>query len=525
MRGSGTPVILRGSRVLVLSALLLSLTPTAALAHGGQPVVRRLELPPQLPGEVWAVTDTQGLYIGGARGFRWLCEDGVGANAGVRWVAPLGAGQARWLLGTAEAVFLTTDRGCSFGVVAGVPPAVAASPHPERLQEVVLAGADFGASNDLYRSQDAGRTWGSAGVAVPRRFTSLVRARGAPEVLYATYDEGALRSDDGGASFGPVKPGPEGMTEFTVRAAVGPDVVLGVGHRFPETLLARSSDGGRTWTEVATFDDFPVSLALDEVGRGLATTVFDEARRSEDGGQTWRRVPQPVERLGCLRAHQGRLWGCTNTYFGGPWVIGVSEDFGETWTPVLGAYAEAVERWPCVREAPTRACCQHLCPGREAGADCPGRAPAPGPSCPDPVPAPSIDTGVADPSPTDMGVEVGPLVDGDGPGEFHVMEPHDALVVADRREDAGLSGPTAQSGGGGCGAVPGPPGLLLLPFRRSRSSRRDDGRRRRQRRRGVGSRCGPHRSTCSDPRSWWWSRRPPTRRSTPEATPPARRAD
>jgi hypothetical protein len=136
---------------------------------------------------------------------------------------------------------------------------------------------------------------------------------------------------------------------------------------------------------VDTVPDFPLNLAIAQNGLDvLVVSPFEGLRRSDDGGLSFAAGPLPVARLGCLTRPPGEstLFACSDVFFGGPWVVGRSEDFGRTWRPVLTAYTEAASAWTCTREAPARACCQHLCPGLAAGQDCPGRAAAPGPTCP-----------------------------------------------------------------------------------------------------------------------------------------------
>ncbi len=446
------------------------------LAHGGQPIVRRLEAPAQFPGSVWAVTDSQGIFAGDADGFLWLCEDAVAPAAELRWATPVGLGQRRWLVGARESVFVTEDRGCSFAPVDAVPTAVAASVHPERPDEVVLASDAFGIPNDVFRSLDAGRSWVAAGIETEGRITSLVRAAGAPEVVYVTHEFGAARSDDGGASFVRIKPGPDAVREFVALAAAGPDAVIGYGLRFPEAVVARSADAGRTWSEVTTFDDFPVELVLHGE-RAFAVTLFDGAARSEDGGRTWRHVETPVERLGCLRMVGERLWGCTNVWFGGPWAVGFSDDFGVHWRGRLATYGDAAGRWPCVREAPARACCQHLCPGEPAGASCADSVAAPGPTCADAI---RPDAGPDGGSLVDAaGVDVGSAREA-GPGDSdarraaadagHDGDPGVPRLPADATaRDATLG---ADRGSDGCALGLGPLGLLAPVGRRIKRRRR-----------------------------------------------------
>lgn len=480
-----------------MRALVLLLLPALAWAHGGQPQARHLHFAPQFPDTVFAATDTQGLYIGGPRGdYRWLCEDAVAPLAGVRFATPIGAGQTRWLVGAEEGLFLTEDRGCGFEATLAEPlagnRAVAADRHPERPDEVLVATDGFGRPNDVWRSVDGGAHWTPAGLEVIGALTGLLRSEADPDVVYVSHVAGAGRSTDGGQSFSRIKLGPAGTDvapeAFVLLAAPASDrdLVFAAAERLGGTLLMRSADGGQTWRTVATIHDFPLTVAFDAAGRaGLLTTPIEaQAWRTDDAGETWRPGPTPVARLGCLTRQPGtdRLWGCTNVFFGGPWALGHSDDFGRTWTPALVAWPDVVGRWPCTRESDTRACCQHLCPGLAAGADCPDRRPQPGPTCPEAPPLP--DQGVPEPDagpPPDRDAEPTPEIDAsptptvdaavtddaEPPPELDAT-PRDQGAQADAAPATPDAGGRTQPGGG---CRQGPPlapwllGLLLLALR------------------------------------------------------------
>ena len=417
------------------------------LAHGGQPRVRALTFPPQFPDRVFVVTDSQGLYIGAREGgdFRWLCEDGIAPYAGVRQAVPLGADQTRWVVGSDEAVFRTTDRGCSFGPIEDTPEMLAAGglatqraaallPHPTDPARALLATDGFGRPNDVWRTTDAGRTWVPAGLNLPGGVNAMLRSEANPDFIYLAHSEGALASTDGGLTFGAIKLGPGDANvrpeelKLLSTHPTDPRIVFAAVERFPDTLLIRTADAGQSWRTVDAIPDFPLNLAIALNGQdALVVSPFEGLRRSTDGGLTWQAVDLPVARLGCLTRPPGEatLFACSDVFFGGPWVVGRSEDFGRTWRPVLGAYVQAASAWTCTREAPARACCQHLCPGLAAGQECPGRAPAPGPTCP-----------FAEQLQPDGGVPDG-------------GSPSDAGVPSDAAGGAGGGGGGAGNGGGG----------------------------------------------------------------------------
>ena len=54
-----------------------------AQSHGGQPMAQAIVFQDSHP-EQWVLTDNQGIYANLKSGFRWLCEDAIAPNAGVR---------------------------------------------------------------------------------------------------------------------------------------------------------------------------------------------------------------------------------------------------------------------------------------------------------------------------------------------------------------------------------------------------------------------------------------------------------
>ncbi len=410
-----------------------------AVAHGGQPQVLRIEFPAQLPGAVWALTDNQGLYARRPDGVvEWLCEDAVAPGAGVRSIGVLGAAGERWLLSTEEGAFFTFDNGC--GYHPAPPPLThqsvrAISVHPTRPHEAVVVTDAFELANDVFRTTDGGWTWTPAGEDARGRFRQLLRAPANPERLWALADVGALTSADGGRTWSPFAVPAEARrpADFTLLGGspADGDVLFAAVEQFPETLVLRSEDAGARWAQVTTVPDFPLTFVMNQAGRdALLLAPFEGLRRSADGGRTWVAEPTPVERLGCLTRQPGsdRLWGCTQVFFGGPWVLGRSDDFGRTWRGVFERF-EAVARWSCPGASRAEGCCDHLCPGEPPAGTCPEQAPSAAPYCDDPLPAlppigPLPDAGLPEP-------DAAVVVDG-GPAD--AAPPSDAA-----RPDAGSS--------------------------------------------------------------------------------------
>ncbi|MEZ4467632.1 MAG: hypothetical protein R3F43_25115 [bacterium] len=279
-------------------ALALALGPLTAWGHGDQPQVTDIAFPAAFPGEAWALSDNQGIFAVGEAGARWLCEDAIEPGGGVRAVATLDA--ARWILSTDTQLWRTDDGGCSFR---SLPLPLAGhrarfiSPDPDQPGTLVIATDTLGRDNDVFWTEDAGRTWHAAGLAVPGQFTSLVRAPADPRRLYVVHERGTERSDDGGRTWRPFKPGPADLEatplEFSLLATspVDADVVMAVVERF-DSIVLRSPDGGETWETVAEVPDFPLQLTFDRTGRRPSSTASSVGfLRSEDGGAHFQATP------------------------------------------------------------------------------------------------------------------------------------------------------------------------------------------------------------------------------------------
>ncbi len=427
----------------IIAALLL--LPSTAGGHGGEPSVTGLRFPSQRPGEVWAITDNQGLYAARGDTTAWLCEDAVAPAAGIDDIVALGDGQ-RWLILTDDGVFTSDDGGCTFG---GAPVALAdqqvaaLSGHPLDPAEAVAVTETFAAENDVWLTADGGGTWRAVGLGLRGRFTGLLRSEADPERLYALHDRGAYTSGDGGRRWQPIALGPPELAALpsavTLLAAPpgAPErIYLGI-ERPAGLVVVRSDDAGRTWREAVRVDDFEAQLVFDGDGReGLLLTAFDGLRRTADGGATWGdAAPLPVERLQRIgRAPDGRLWGSTGLFFGGPFALGVSDDFGRTWAPVLVRFEDVDARWDCPPPSPARTCCETLCPGQPIDAMCVGQVPDEGGACasaldPPPGPLPGFEV--------DGGVDAAPL-DG-GPADDGVDRGSDAAALDASAVDATAS--------------------------------------------------------------------------------------
>lgn len=454
-----------------IAALLL--LPAWAAAHGGTPQVNQISFPTQLGQRPFALTDNQGVFAGVAGvGYRWLCEDAVRPSVDMLSVALMGAGE-RMLVATLDGVLASDDGGCTWAPVEGPLGAHLTAglwPHPSRPDEVLTVSVRPDGSDDVFRSTDGGRTWTGAGLTLTGRTRGLLRAPSNAARVYLASGAGAFRSDDAGATFEAITLGPPALdvrpAEFDL-LAVSPDdadTLFAFVERFPDTLILRSTDAGATWAQVLAVPDVPKSLVFACAGdAALLVSPFDGFRRSADGGKTWAPAPSPVERIGVVEREPetARLWASTNVFFGGPWVLAYSDDFGRTWTPHFERYQDIDARWTCPADSTTARECGDFCPGLPPGATCP--TPTPDPAHADPPPARRCDGRPPARPPTDDVFAVD--------GGIAAPPPADGAV------GDGAVEPGRPDGTGGCAAATAPSSrpplaLCLLAWTRWRRRRR-----------------------------------------------------
>ncbi|MFN3197053.1 MAG: WD40/YVTN/BNR-like repeat-containing protein [Bradymonadia bacterium] len=321
----------------------------------------------------------------GPNGSRWLCEDAVEPGAGFRAVLPMGVEAKRWWVATDLGLFFTEDGGCNFSVAEG--PLAGAIPHgisprPETIlrpegAEFVVATATFGARNDVWWTEDGGQTWSSAGLDIEGRVYSLIRSPVDPNLMYVAHAEGAARSEDGGRTFLPMALGPSELevlpVEFSLigASAAERDRVYAVVQRFPTSLLLSSADGGDTWSVATELDEYPRGMATNEAGSVRVTVPFSGVLRQESPDAPWSLTPEEIPFLGCLTpGPAGDLWACSNVFFQGPWVLGSSSDFGDTWQPTLERFQSVTPTWGCAPESAATTACAAFCPGEGPEATC-----------------------------------------------------------------------------------------------------------------------------------------------------------
>jgi photosystem II stability/assembly factor-like uncharacterized protein len=202
-----------------------------------------------------------------------------------------------------------------------------------------LCFGDTCAPSGVYRSLDGGQTWAPTALVFPGSYTSGRVYDGPGGALWALFSTRALyRSLDGGGSWEPRGPAPHSKT-FTV----GPDGTLWVGSDQGQVSVARSTDGGASWTTALGPSPGLRTGAIAVAADGsVVVGAQGLGYRSADGGQTWPTIDfgfeQPWVELDVLRlSPDGSLFAGAD---GGAPVLR-SPDDGQTWGPVADGLPEA----------------------------------------------------------------------------------------------------------------------------------------------------------------------------------------
>jgi photosystem II stability/assembly factor-like uncharacterized protein len=172
--------------------------------------------------------------------------------------------------------------------------ALAVSPAEETILYAGTAGGPSGETNNLWRSDDGGRTWRNFNLSLPGSpqrlvpdVTALVVDPYQPEVLYVgTAGQGVYRFKDGEIGF--VLIGGMPLAEAHVKT-----LTIGAEGQ----LYALTNGGlyllqGNSWRALPNLPEHPISLAADPHNRQTLYigTGSSGAYRTRDGGQSWQNL-------------------------------------------------------------------------------------------------------------------------------------------------------------------------------------------------------------------------------------------
>jgi hypothetical protein len=334
----------------------------ARLAHadGAFPDSDSIVVPDALPEEIFLGTNFGlVLSVDGGVTWTWTCEQPGNAfgNHYQMGASPTNRLYAQARGSTSATLAYSDDTGCSWqvadGAVAGatVLDAFADPTDAGRVLALVSRSGDAGASYEAWESSDGGATFATRRYATPDALTGVETARSDPATVYLTLigvgDGGPIpelaRSTDGGATWTlhDLSPG-LGAHILNLRLiAVDPDdagtVFLRVSGGSGEQV-AVTRDGGATVAPVLTFTAGTVAAfarvpATGDLIVGGVSGLNSVAFQSTDDGATFQPLPTPPH-LRALAARGSRLYGVADNYTDG-YAIGTSDDEGMTWQPLV----------------------------------------------------------------------------------------------------------------------------------------------------------------------------------------------
>ncbi|KAF5046146.1 Ycf48-like protein [anaerobic digester metagenome] len=152
-----------------------------------------------------------------------------------------------------------------------------------------LRGVDFvnadtgiavGYNGTVLRTTDGGATWSLIDAGVTSDLLSVRFLNNL--TCFITGAPGILRSGDGGLTWVPVKSGWKYFNTFFVNDNIG----YACGQM---GMIAKTTDGGLTWSDSSTFNADMVALYFNNPDTGFVVTLgwTDAIRKTTDGGGTW----------------------------------------------------------------------------------------------------------------------------------------------------------------------------------------------------------------------------------------------
>ena len=342
-------VVMRIASYLLCAALGVAAwaAPAPAQANGRFPSSSYVVVGPGPGSSSIALRATFGLVTSqdGGRTWAWTCEEAFGAVG--MFDASMAIGFDGTIVTGTPLGLQITRSGCSWGAPRGSPMQAYVDISNDRTgRYLVSAIGPTGTDDTIVVSSDGGSTW-TTGARIPGLYTETIEvAPSDPMRIYMSgYLRGGvpilLRSDDGGMT---VREATRDFGRGTSAYISGvdptnPDVVyirssIGFG-----TILLRSSDGGRSFREIAATASTMVGFALSDDGGTVWVGSSDRAEgilRSERGGP-FRRVAATVT-VRCLRAHGGVLYVCTDEVADG-YMLGCSFDGGDRIDPLFSGRA------------------------------------------------------------------------------------------------------------------------------------------------------------------------------------------
>jgi hypothetical protein len=390
-------------------ALLVLGVPSAALAHGGPPIVETLAFDPSDPTHLFAGTNF-GTIVShdGGHAWRWVCPSVVGLRPSIEDPLVLVSDRGTLFVGDTAGLWRGSADACDWS--SSVAPAGLASggAMARGAAGVLFAGTSTdGGSNSVLRSTDDGASWMPVlGPTIDVWFESILAAPSDAQRVYAVqnrppvrtepWETTVFRSDDGGDHWT--------SATFTLLdhewrlylLAVDPTdhgrLLAYTQNLFPggHSRVMLSEDAGASWTQVLELTQVLGGAWAPDGSSAYVAGPVDGLWRSDDAGHTFSGVRTDLF-LRCVVATADAVWVCADD-FTAHFAVGRSIDRGASFETI--ARLRSIEGQPACGASTALAM---TCPAEESVLD---MALAMAPSAdagPSPIDAGAVDAGVASP--------------------------------------------------------------------------------------------------------------------------------
>lgn len=342
--------------LLTMAVLLGSMAPTSARADGAFPDSLGIHLPKDRDAEIRVFTNF-GVLTSEDAGETWfyVCEEAIGSMPRMYQGGPAPR-NAIYAMGLVSRLLHSEDGACTWTTSAGaatdayVPDAFPSPTDPQRVLAIIrppTAPSSMPRPMGLYESTDGGDTFMGPFFEVnpDEELNGVEVARTDPDTLYVTwrkmtepYQPGLARSTDGGATWTTHDLTATVGNATVLLAAVDPDDAQRLYFRVLDAAeekdrLAISDDGGQTVRIALSLESRMSAFLRMTDGTLIVGSRTTGAYVSTDGGVQFQAL-EGAPHFRALGERDGRIYAVADNLLD-PFAVGVSDDRGRTWTPLL----------------------------------------------------------------------------------------------------------------------------------------------------------------------------------------------
>lgn len=332
--------------LLAAGMLFSAVTATSALGHSLYPGVQAIV---SRPGETkgdWLMAATFGMLrtTDGGDTANWICEEAYVADTGSIDATVAVLSDGTWLVTTDGHAFTSTDDGCNWSKLEGVPEDTwfygiwQDEGALDALWAVAVVG---GKTHHLMRRDPKTGKWTSKWSSGPLHVKRLV-LRGQRLAALAADPAGAgallLWSEDGGQTItSKAIKNIQGELWLAPLHPTRPELLVLRANKSEEYRIWRSTNGGETWQQALKLklkQDLQTAtwLADEATPTLLVAGLVGGLWRSTDSGESFKKV-KDAPQIGCFVHPDGLLLACTNNYYDLASLMR-SDDGGQTWAPL-----------------------------------------------------------------------------------------------------------------------------------------------------------------------------------------------